>query len=142
MNARAVFLAAGLAVGLGLLVGCSPFGVDVHDRLSVFAATLNATDRSAINSNFDPTLTANLPTMNAAWWNTNFPSPLDGDHAYGITLFDYSDPANVVAAIRGPPAFNQNTGDPVNALFVMSKVGPDWYIERLYLNGNAVALIQ
>jgi hypothetical protein len=142
MKARAVFFAAGLAGGLALLVGCGPFGLDIHDRISIFAAELNASDRSSLNSNFDPALTQNLPTMDATWWNTNFPAPPDTDHAYGITLLDYSDPANVVAAIRGPPAFNLNTGVPVNAVFVMSKTGADWFIERLYLNGSAVALIQ
>ena len=142
MKARAVLLASGIACGLALLGGCSPFGVDVHDRLSSFTATLNATDRSAINSNFDPSLTQNLPTMDATWWNTNFPSPPDADHPYGITLYDYSDPVNVVAALRGPPAFNSNTGVPVNAVFVMSKAGADWLIEKVYLNGSAVALIQ
>jgi hypothetical protein len=108
----------------------------------MFMTTLNSSDRSTINSNFDQSLTTNLPTMDAAWWSANFPVPPDADHNYGITLLDYSDPANVVATIMGPPAFNSFTGAPRNAVLVMSKAGVDWFIERLYLDGSSIPLIQ
>jgi hypothetical protein len=137
---KAVVLAA-ICLVLALLGGCSPFGIDVHDRLSTFVTVLNATDRSMINAQFDQALTANLATMDATWWNTNFPSPLDADHSYSITLLDYSDPTNVVATIMGPPAFS-GVGSPRNAVLVMSQAGADWFIEKLYLDGSAVALIQ
>ena len=125
-----------------LLSTCSPFGIDIHDRLSLFVTTLNAVDRSTINDHFDATVVAMIPTMDATWWNTNFPSPPDADHVYGITLLDYSDPANVVATLMGPPLFNLSLGTPRNAVLVMSREGADWLIARLYLDGSAVALIQ
>jgi len=125
-----------------LLGSCAIAGTDTHDRISAFVSTLNSSNRSAINANFDQALTANLPTMDATWWSTNFPLPPDSDHNYGITLLDYSDPANVVATFMGPPAFNANTGTPRNAVLVMSREGLDWFIEQMYLDGNAVPLIK
>jgi hypothetical protein len=117
-------------------------GIDVHDRVSLFINQLNAADRSTINAHFDQALTLNLPLMDSAWWNTNFPSPPDAAHLYSITLFDYSDPANVVAAITGPPAFNSNTGVPRNAVLVMSRAGTDVFIEKLFLDLSGTALIE
>jgi hypothetical protein len=125
-----------------LLGGCTPFGIDVHDRISLFAKVLNAEDRSTINEQFDQSATQNLSTMDATWWDINFPSPPDTDHAYSITLLDYSEPTAVVAVIRGPPAFNSNTGAPVNAVFAMTQEGSDWFIWQIYLNGNSTPLIQ
>jgi len=135
-GASLVALAA-LAVG-----SCKIAGVDIHDRMESFAVVLNAADRSAINSNFDQSMTQDLPAMNAAFWTTNFPSPPDSDHTYTITLLSYSDPSNVTAQIMGPPLFNSNTGMPRSALFVMSREGLDWFIRQLYMDGSATALIK
>jgi hypothetical protein len=137
-----VFFAIAIASLLVLLGGCSLLGVDIQDRLSLFMTTLNAADRSAINAQFDQSLTQNLPLMDATWWNTNFPSPPDTDHLYTITILDFSDPTNVIANIMGPPVFNSNTGTPRNAVLVMSKVGTDWFIQQLYLDLSATALIR
>jgi hypothetical protein len=139
---RRKILVAAIVASLALLGSCSELGIDIQDRLSMFVSLLNATDRSTINSQFDQSLTQDLPIMNAAWWNTNFPWPLDANHLYSLTLLDYSNPANVVATIMGPPAFNSDTGLPQNAVFVMSKEGIDWFIEQLYLNGSSTALIR
>jgi hypothetical protein len=139
---RSVCGASAVAALVLLLGSCAIAGVDTHDRISAFVSTLNSSDRSTINANFDQSLTANLPTMDAAWWSANFPLPPDSDHNYGITLLDYSNPADVVATLMGPPAFNSNTGTPRNAVLVMSKAGVDWFIERLYLDGSATALIK
>ena len=126
------------SVLLVLLGGCTPFGIDVHDRISLFAANLNAVDRSTINDQFDKPLVTMIATMNTAWWNTNFPPPPDPEHAYSVTLLDYVDPANVVATIMGPPLFNGLSGAPLNAVFVMSKEGADWLILKISLNGTVV----
>lgn len=132
-----------LLLGFGLLLGsCAIAGVDTHDRIALLAATLNSSDRSTINANFDQSLTVDLPTMNAAWWSANFPLPPSTDYNYGITLLDYSNPSNVIATIMGPPAFNSNTGIPRNAVLVMSREGLDWYIEQVYMDGSTVALIK
>jgi hypothetical protein len=140
---RPIVVAASGALLLVFVLGsCSIAGVDIRDRLAMFATTLNSTDRSAINSDFDQSRTQDLPLMNAAFWNTNFPPPPDSDHLYGITLLMYSDPTNVVATIMGPPAFNLYTGVPRNAVFVMSKEGLDWFIQQLYLDGSSTALIK
>jgi hypothetical protein len=136
---RATLLGCLLIVLLG---GCTPYGIDIHDRLSLFATVLNAADRSAINDQFDQSATQNLPAMDATWWDNNFPSPPDSDHAYSITLLDYSAPTGVVALIRGPPAFNSNTGAPVNAVFAMTQVGSDWFIWQVSLNGSSTPLIK
>jgi hypothetical protein len=135
----ATFVALLLVFALG---SCGIAGVDIRDRLAMFATTLNSTDRSAINANFDQARTQYLPLMNSAFWNTNFPAPPDSDHLYGITLLDYSNPSQVVATIMGPPGFNLNTGVPRNAVFVMSKEGLDWFIQQLYLDGSSTALIK
>jgi hypothetical protein len=142
MKVVRVIAAASMAALLLLLGGCAIAGVDTRDRISMFVSTLNSSDRSTINTNFDQAMTVNLPTMDTTWWSTNFPLPPSTDYNYGITLLDYSDPTNVVATIMGPPAFNSNTGIPRNAVLVMSKAGLDWSIERVYLDGSAVALIQ
>ena len=88
MSRRSIPSAAILTSLLLLLSGCSQIGIDIRDRLSLFISALNATDRSAINMQFDQSLTQNLPVMDATWWNTSFPSPLDADHLYSITLID------------------------------------------------------
>jgi hypothetical protein len=141
---RKSFLSAAIVASilLVLLGGCSLLGIDLQDRLSLFISLLNASDRSTINAQFDQSATQNLPLMDATWWNTYFPSPPDTDHLYTITLLDYSDPANVLATIMGPPAFNSNTGVPRNAVLVMSKEGTDWFIEQLYLDMSSTALIR
>lgn len=142
MSGRTVIAAASIASLVLLLGSCAIAGISTRDRVAMFINTLNSSDRSTINSNFDQSRTTLLPTMDAAWWSANFPSPPDSDRSYGITLFDYSDPANVSAAIMGPPAFNLNTGSPRNALLVMSRAGLDWFIEQVYLDGSATALIK
>ncbi len=142
MKKRAVLLAVS-AAGLGLLLGsCALPPGDVHARLSAFVDALNNPDRTTINANFDPALTADLPTMDSTWWSTNFPVPLDADHLYGLTLFDYADPANVAGTLWGPPAFNGNTGLPRNVLLVLSRAGSDWLIQQLFLDGSSTALIK
>lgn len=128
-----------IAVSLGT---CTLLGTDIHERIDLFIAGLNNSDRSAINSNFDQSLTQNLPTMTPAWWGAFFPVPPDADHLYFASLIDYSNPSNVVATIMGPPAFTSDTGVPLNAVFVMSKEGADWYIQKLYLNGSSTPIIQ
>ncbi len=144
MRARHVLPAAILAASSLLsLGGCAQFGVSVQDRIAMFVNDLNAADRSSINTEFDQALTKDLPLMDAAWWAANFPAPPDADHLYSITLLDYSDPANVLATIMGPPAFNVDTGLPRNAVLVMSGGGAGgWFIEQLSLDGSATALIQ
>ena len=141
MSRRRAFFATTMVSLLVLLSGCSLLGVDIQDRLFQFMSVLNAADRSAINAQFDQSLTQNLPLMDATWWNTNFPSPLDTDHLYTLTIFDFSDPTNVIASIMGPPAFNSNTGTPRNAVLGMSKAGNDWFIQQLYLDMSGTALI-
>jgi len=125
-----------------VLDACSLLGIDIMDRINAFSIGLNNPDRSTINANFDQTLTQNLPSMTTSWWSTNFPVPPSANYPYLITLIDYSNPANVTATIMGPPAFNGNTGMPINAVFVMSEEGPDWFIEKLYLNGSGTPIIQ
>ena len=142
MSRRGAFSAAAVVFLLILLGGCSLLGVDIQDRLYVFMNTLNAADRSALNAQFDQSLTQNLPLMNATWWNTNFPSPLDTDHLYALTILEFSDPTNVRASIMGPPAFNSNTAVPRNAVLVMSREGTDWFIQQLYLDMSSTALIR
>jgi hypothetical protein len=142
MSRRRAFFAITITSLLVLLGGCSLLGIDIQDRLTMFITVLNAADRSTINAQFDQSLTQNLPLMDATWWNTNFPMPLDTDHLYTITIFDFSDPANVLASIMGPPAFNSNTGVPRNAALVMSKEGTDWFIQQLYLDMSSTALIR
>lgn len=142
MSRRRAFFATTIVFLLLLLGGCSLLGIDIHDRISMFISALNAADRSTINAQFDQSLTQNLPLMDATWWNTNFPLPLDTDHLYSITLLDYSDPANVLASMMGPPAFNSNTAVPRNAVLVMSREGPDWFIEQLYFDMSSTALIR
>ncbi len=140
---KRAFVLAIIVTSIVLLLGsCAIAGVDTRDRISLFVSTLNSSDRSTINVNFDQSLTADLPTMDATFWSTNFPIPPDSDHSYGITLLDYSDPTNVVATLMGPPAFNSNTGTPRNAALVMSREGLDWFIQQVYLDGSATALIK
>ena len=108
------------------------------DRINAFATTLNSSDRSGINSNFDPGLSG-LPST--AVWTTDFPIPgtLPTDIPYSITLLDYSDPANVTASIFGPTAFYTNAGGPpASAVFSMVKIGSDWYIEKLTVGTIAI----
>ena len=121
---------------------CSYLGVDIQDRVSSFVISLNNPDRSTINANFDQLLTQNLPTMTTSWWAAFFPVPQDANHQYFVTLTDYSDPSNVTGTIMGPPAFTNGTGLPLNAVFVMSREGMDWYIEKLSLNGSSTPIIQ
>jgi hypothetical protein len=118
-----------------VLNACSLLGTDVMDRINAFAIGLNSPDRSGIGSNFDQTTT----TLDATFWSTNF--AYSTTFPYIVTLIDYSNPSNVTAAIVGPPAFNGNTGLPVAAVFVMNKVGIDWFIQQLYLNGSSTPLI-
>ncbi|HVP18916.1 MAG TPA: hypothetical protein VMU36_07950 [Spirochaetia bacterium] len=131
----------GLTIAV-ILDACTLLGTDIMDRINAFSTGLNNPDRSAINANFDQTRTQNLSSMTTAWWSTNFPVPPDTNHPYIITLIDYSNPSSVTAAIMGPPAFNGGTGLPINAVFVMSLEGPDWFIEKLYLNGSSTPIIQ
>ncbi len=121
---------------------CTFLGTDIHERIDLFIGGLNNSDRSAINSNFDQFQTQNLASMTTAWWDAFFPVPPDADHQYFVSLLDYSNPSNVVATIMGPPAFISGTGVPLNAVFVMSKEGSDWYIQKLYLNGSSTPIIQ
>ena len=124
-----------------ILGACNLLNTDIMDRINAFANGLNNSDRSSINANFDPSLTQSLAAMNAAWWASNFPVPPDANHLYSISLIDYSNPANVTAAIMGPPAFNGGTGLAVSAVFVMSREGENWFIEKLFLNGSTTPLI-
>ncbi len=134
---------AACAAALVLLLGsCAMLGVDIRQRLEVFVTGLNAADRSTINANFDQALTQDLPTMDATFWSNNFPVPPDSDHLYAMTLLDYSDPANVTATLMGPQLFNGSTGLPRNVLLVLSREGIDWFIEQVYLDGSATALIK
>jgi len=143
MKAQRILFLALLAGGLVLMLdACSLLGTDIMDRVNSFATDLNNSDRSSINANFDQTLTQDLPMMTPAWWSSNFPVPPDSNHLYSVSLLDYSNPANVVATIVGPPAFNGGTGLPVNAVFVMSKEAADWFIEKLYLNGSGTPVVQ
>lgn len=131
------------SIVLALVVdACTLLGTDIMDRINSFASGLNNPDRSTINANFDQTLTQDLPSMTVAWWSSNFPVPPDANHLYAITLLDYSNPKNVVATIMGPPAFNSGSGVPVNAVFVMSQEGMNWFIEKISLNGSATPIIQ
>jgi hypothetical protein len=142
MRARATMSAVSVALLALLLGGCSLLGGDIRDRLDLFMTTLNAVDRSTINSQFDQALTTDLPTMDATWWGTNFPAPPDSDHLYGLTVFDFADPAKVTGTIMGPPSFNSNTGVPRNIVLTMSREGTDWFIEKVYLDGSATPLIK
>ena len=140
-TARFAFFAI-TSITLALVLdACSMLGTDIMDRINSFATGLNNSDRSTINANFDQALTMELPTMTAAWWTVNFPAPPDSNHQYSISLIDYSSPSNVVATISGPPAFSA-TASPVGAVFVMTKEGPDWFIEQLYLGGSSTPFIQ
>jgi hypothetical protein len=140
MKASSILRAAILLMTLVLILSaCSMLGTDIMDRINMFASSLNS-DRSTINSNFDQGMTQLLPTMTTAWWAANFPPP-DANHLYSVALSDYADPSNVVATISGPPLFNGGTGLPVNAVFVMSREGADWFIEQLFLNGSSTPII-
>jgi hypothetical protein len=142
MRRRAVLFILSAASLALTLASCSLLGGDLRDRLDLFMTTLNAADRSTINSQFDQARTTDLPTMDATWWSTNFPAPLDSTHLYGLTVFDFADPAKVTGTIMGPPAFNANTGVPRNIVLTMSRVGSDWLIEKVYLDGSATPLIK
>jgi len=139
---RSIFPAVISICGVLSLGTCSFLGTDIQERINSFVSGLNNPDRSAINGNFDQSLTKDLPTMTETWWATFFPVPPDADHQYFISLLDYSNPANVTATIMGPPAFTNDAGVPLNAVFVMNKEGDDWYIEKMYLNGNSTPIIQ
>ena len=142
MKIRYVSLLIVLFAALAFILdACNLLDTDLMDRINLFANGLNSSDRSSINANFDPSLTQSLGAMNAAWWASNFPVPPDANHLYSISLIDYSNPANVTATITGPPAFNGGTGLAVNAVFVMSKEGENWFIEKLFLNGSTTPLI-
>ena len=142
MKTRHVLLLIVLFASMALIFdACNLLNTDIMDRINMFANGLNNPDRSSINANFDSALTQNLAAMNTAWWAGNFPVPPDSNHLYAISLIDYSNPANVIATIAGPPSFNGATGLAVNAVFVMSKEGQDWFIEKLFLNGSASPLI-
>jgi hypothetical protein len=142
MRGRSVLALLSAAVLALLLGGCSLLGGDIRERLDLFMTTLNAADRSTINSQFDQARTTDLPTMDATWWSTNFPAPPDADHPYALTVFDFADPSKVTGILMGPPAFNSNTGVPRNIVLTMSRVGSDWFIEKIYLDGSATPLIQ
>jgi hypothetical protein len=141
MRARAVPLVLPVAL-LALLLGGCTMGGDIRERLDLFATALNAADRSTINTQFDQARTADLPTMDAAWWSANFPVPLDSDHLYGLTVLDFADPSKVTGMLMGPPAFNSYTGTPRNIVLTMSRVGSDWFIEQVFMDGSATALIK
>ena len=113
-----------------VLNACSLLGTDIMDRINAFAMALNTSARSDVNSNFDQTTT----TLDATFWSTNF--PYSATLPYTISLIDYSNPSSVTATVMGPPAFNGNTGLPVAAVFVMNKVGMDWFIQQLSLGGT------
>ena len=143
MSVRRIFFLTFATAALAFILGsCSLLGTDMMGRVNTFAGGLNNPDRSTINANFDQGLTQNLSSMTTAWWAANFPVPPDANHLYSISLIDYSNPSNVVATIMGPPAFNSFTGLPINAVFVLSFEGTDWYIEKVYLNGSSTPIIQ
>ena len=142
MRARPVLLVLPAAMLALILGGCSLLGGDIRGRLDLFATALNTADRSTINAQFDQAHTTDLPTMDAAWWNANFPVPPDSEHLYGLAVMDFADPSKVIGTLMGPPAFNSYTGTPRNIVLTMSRVGADWFIEKVYLDGSAVALIK
>ncbi len=120
------------------LAGCEPQGITIMDRLSVFGAGLNQTDRTGIQLNFSESDTLDYAAISsAAWWTANgFPVPTDADHIYSIVVADYEDPDNVTGTIIGPTTFNGGTGQAMNAVFVMVKEDADYFIREVHLTGN------
>ena len=129
---RWLVLAAVLVLAI---VGCDLLGVSVQDRVSLFLADLNSTDRSDIYLNFHPALTVDYSALQGGAfpdWSTLFPT--GGNIPYSINNLDTADPGNV-------------TGDFVSIngvwlthpfVFRMAQDGPDWMIQEMDFNGSNI----
>ncbi len=114
----------------------------IMQRLDQLATDLNAADRSNAYLNFDPTQTEYYAAIrDAAALDTPFPTVGPLEQQYSFANVDYANPENVTADMYGPPLFS-GTGDPRPAVLVMSKVGTDWMIHEIYLDGSSTATIK
>jgi len=133
-----------VALGLG---SCEQLGVTKQDRITQFAVDLNKSDKSVMSENFAPG-TADYASVNtqAFWDGLGMVMAPPATQTYSIALHDYVDPLNVTADIYGPAVFYATVApggpNPVPAKFVLVQVGPDWFIEQIYLNGSLTPSVQ
>jgi hypothetical protein len=135
-----IFAAAAISI---IVTSCEiPTTTSIMDRLSQFMTDLNLADRSNAYLNFDATNTEYYAAIrDPVFWDTDFPVPGAAELKYSLETVDYIDPLNVTANMYGPPLFS-GTGDPRHARFVMIKVGTDWMIHEMYLDGSPTATIK
>ena len=138
-----IIIAAALSIAL---TSCEiPTTTSIMERLSQFMTDLNLADRTNAYLNFDSTNTEYYAAIrDPGWWDTSFPVPGAAEQKYSLEGVDYVDPLNVTANMLGPvgPLGFLPTGDPRPARFVMIKVGTDWMIHEIYLDGSADATIR
>jgi hypothetical protein len=125
-----------------LFGSCELTTVSIMERLTQFATDLNNADRSSAYLNFDPTDTDYYAAIRAPlWWDTYFVVVGAGELAYSFDVTSYSDPLNVTGDMYGPPGFSTG-GVPWPFRMLMTKVGMEWMIHELYLDGSPTATIK
>jgi hypothetical protein len=139
--AQILRLAVIVAAVLSAATSCEHFGISIQARLILFFNDLNSSRANAASHISDSSQYKSAGTLDATWWDANFPVPGAGEQQYGMTLLEYSDPANVTGIIYGPPAFDESAIGRA-AAFVMVKEGPDYLIQQLHLpaSGNNPAI--
>ncbi len=138
-----IIIAAAISIAL---TSCElPTTTSIMERLTQFITDLNLADRSNAYLNFDSTNTEYYAAIrDPGWWDTSFPVVGAAEQKYSLESVDYVDPLNVTANMLGPVGALGflPTGDPRPARFVMIKVGTDWMIHELYLDGSGTATIK
>jgi len=130
---RWILLAAILVLALA---GCDLLGVSVQDRVTLFLADLNSSDRSNIYLNFHPTLTNDYAAIqNETYpdWSTLFPT--NTYLPYSITSLDTSDPWNVTGLIN---SVNGAWAGPKPIVFRMAQEGTSWMIQEFDFDGGNI----
>lgn len=138
---RALLLSAVALVVLAIVFGCS-FGITIQGRLDQFLKDLNAASRGQLYLNLDPNLLDYEALKDPAYWGdtptTGWFPLVDGGTAYSLTSVVIDDSlvttATVTASIDGPDFF----GGPWVIVIGLSKVGLDWMIETITLDGDNV----
>jgi hypothetical protein len=141
MSLRRTLLLSAIAITLlALVFGCG-FGVTIDQRLEQFITDLNVAIRdNTMYLNLDPGLADYDALAIGAYWDGAFP---DGGTtpAYGLTGISINDAgdgtATVLAMIAGPGSF----GGPWSIEFGLVRIGFDWFIGSITLDGFPVVPI-
>jgi hypothetical protein len=96
-------------------------------------AGVNAVSRDVLAENFLPTITQMPDLVNPAvypvFWEGLFPY---ASGPYSLTVMDASNPAAVTLTLQ-----DNQAGAPLDILLVMSKIGNDWFIQRMEMPPGA-----